>query len=143
MKFLTFGFTLLALMAPHFVSANAFTSSDGRSYQPIATEQTERRAASNTPINPSAPSALYKGQSVQATDGTQQGTLSGNILVKVRSNRALLEQYPTQSTPFGDEFILLHFDESVNLLTQQQELLQHLDVESAELEVNTPKRRLR
>lgn len=81
--------------------------------------------------------ALYAGQEMQSLEDEYTGTLTGSILVKMKSDDLTLSFDDAEILVIGNGFFIITFDENIDLLKKIKEIKALSTVEAAEIEVNT------
>lgn len=81
--------------------------------------------------------ALYAGQEMKSLENEDTGTLTGSILVKMKSDDLKLPFDDTEILVIGNGFFIITFDENIDLLKKINEIKALSMVEAAEIEVNT------
>ncbi|QUM80197.1 hypothetical protein HWV01_07825 [Moritella sp. 5] len=81
--------------------------------------------------------ALYAGQEMQSLEDEYTGTLTGSILVKMKSDDLTLSFDDAKILVIGNGFFIITFDENIDLLKKIKEIKALSTVEAAEIEVNT------
>ncbi len=145
MKTLSYLLSLLLLSA---CSTTALSSpiviyNQGENFYPVQIDRHENNKQSRARESQSNVTVLYKGQAMQAVNSHAKGILTGVILVKATDQKSALLIPALQATAMGKDFVLLSFDEETDLYSMLIEIKKRADVETAEIEVNTRRRKPR
>ena len=135
--------TLMAACQPFATSAQDAQTKDtpqvhykGEIFYALDTPTTLPLAKLPMAAQPNSTPSLDSGQAMKSSKRNAQGELSGNILVKTRHPESLEQLMPQQSLPISDNFILLTFNQNVNLWDKLQQILALPTTENAELEIS-------
>lgn len=145
MKLLSYLFTafILSACSTAAVSNPIVIQSQGESFFPVQTEQQIRSTQSRQSNTSAQALKLYKGQPMQAANSYLKGNLTGGILVKTTDQESVLLIPAQQAAAMGEEFVILSFDENTDLYAKLNEIKKRSDVITAEIEVNTKRRKPR
>lgn len=145
MKTLSYLLSLLLLSACSTVAVSSpiVINNQGQSFYPVEINTPSNNTKNRALESRSSIPALHKGQAMQAVNSHAKGTLTGVILVKTTDQESVLLIPAAKATAVGESFVLLSFGEETDLYSMLIEIKKRADVETAEIEVNTRRRKPR
>lgn len=139
MKIFSLSLALFMLVSACAAQQNVELSFRGEVFTPVNTQiplkQPEIASRPSQSQTQSAP-VLRSGQLMRSTARSQQGELTGYMLVRTMHPQALLPLNALMAQPIGKQFVLLQFAPEDDLLAKLQQALALPEVEDAELEIN-------